>query len=143
MENNQSKGILVSDTQLTDIIDKYEFLMLHLNTQITPTINKMIQLQKEVQNLDVILNKTKGIETALIQANEKIENSTNQILNEKIDKAITLEINKKSKILDEIIEKQNKKIYNKELFIISISCFILGILIGYLIWKLKIQNQKE
>ena len=42
MENNQSKGILVSDTQLTDIIDKYEFLMLHLNTQITPTINKHI-----------------------------------------------------------------------------------------------------
>ena len=69
----------------------------------------------------------------MIQVNQTIENSTNQILNEKIDKAITLEINKKSKILDEIIEKQNKKIYNKELFIISISCFILGILIGYLI----------
>ena len=133
MENNQSKGILVSYTDLNNIIDKYEFLMFTLSTQITPTINRMIILQKEVQNLDVILNKTKGIETALIQANEKIENSTNQILNEKIDKAITLEINKKSKILDEIIEKQNKKIYNKELFIISISCFILGILIGYLI----------
>ena len=73
MENNKSKGILVSDTQLVDILDKYEFLMLHLNTQITPTINKMIQLQKEVQNLDVILDKTKGIETALIQANEKLE----------------------------------------------------------------------
>jgi hypothetical protein len=56
MENNKSKGILISDTQLIDIIDKYEFLMLHLNTQITPTINKMLQLQKEVQNLDVILS---------------------------------------------------------------------------------------
>ena len=75
MENNQSKGILVSYTDLNNIIDKYEFLMFTLSTQITPTINKMIQLQKEVQNLDVILNKTKGIETALIQANEKIENS--------------------------------------------------------------------
>ena len=143
MENNKSKGILVSDTQLTDIIDKYEFLMFTLSTQITPTINRMIILQKEVQNLNTLIIKVQSIEKNLIQVNQTIENSTNQILNEKIDKAITLEINKKSKILDEIIEKQNKKIYNKELFIISISCFILGILIGYLIWKLKIQNQKE
>lgn len=130
MENNKSKGILVSDTQLTDIIDKYEFLMLHLNTQITPTINKMIQLQKEVQILDVILDKTKGIETALIQANEKIENSTNQILNEKIDEAVKNKTGEKSKILDEIIQKQNKKIYKKEIFVIAISFLFLGILIG-------------
>ena len=131
MENNKSKGILVSDTQLIDIIDKYEFLMLHLNTQITPTINKMIQLQKEVQNLDVILNKTKGIETALIQANEKIENSTNQILNEKIDEAVKIKTDEKLKILDGIIEKQNQTIYKKQLFLISISCLVLGVLIGY------------
>lgn len=130
MENNKSKGILVSDTQLVDILDKYEFLMLHLNTQITPTINKMIQLQKEVQILDVILDKTKGIETALIQANEKIENSTNQILNEKIDEAVKNKTGEKSKILDEIIQKQNKKIYKKEIFVIAISFLFLGILIG-------------
>ena len=107
--------------------------MFTLSTQITPTINRMIILQKEVQNLNTLIIKVQSIEKNLIQVNQTIENSTNQILNEKIDKAITLEINKKSKILDEIIEKQNKKIYNKELFIISISCFILGILIGYLI----------
>ncbi len=130
MENNKSKGILVSDTQLTDIIDKYEFLMFHLNTQITPTINKMIQLQKEVQNLDVILDKTKGIETALIQANKKIENSTNQILTEKIEEAVKIKTDEKSKILDEIIQKQNQKIYKKEIFVIAISFLFLGILIG-------------
>ena len=130
MENNKSKGILVSDTQLVDILDKYEFLMLHLNTQITPTINRMIQLQKEVQNLDVILDKTKGIETALIQANEKIENSTNQILTEKIEEAVKIKIDEKSKILDEIIQKQNQKIYKKEVFVIAISFLFLGILIG-------------
>ncbi|MFX4235593.1 hypothetical protein ACN2EP_06435 [Aliarcobacter butzleri] len=130
MENNKSKGILVSDTQLVDIIDKYEFLMLHLNTQITPTINKMLQLQKEVQNLDVILDKTKGIETALIQANKKIENSTNQILTEKIEEAVKIKTDSKSKILDEIIQKQNQKIYKKEIFVIAISFLFLGILIG-------------
>lgn len=130
MENNKSKGILVSDTQLTDIIDKYEFLMLHLNTQITPTINKMIQLQKEVQNLDVILDKTKEIENALNQINLKIENSTNQILSEKIDEAVKIKIDEKSKILNEIIQKQNQKIYKKEIFVIAISFLFLGILIG-------------
>ncbi|MEV9498783.1 hypothetical protein [Aliarcobacter butzleri] len=130
MENNKSKGILVSDTQLTDIIDKYEFLMLHLNTQITPTINRMIQLQKEVQNLDVILDKTKEIENTLNQINLKIENSTNQILTEKIEEAVKIKIDEKSKILNEIIQKQNQKIYKKEVFIIAISFLFLGILIG-------------
>ncbi|MCT7616671.1 hypothetical protein N5U05_02865 [Aliarcobacter butzleri] len=130
MENNKSKGILISDTQLIDIIDKYEFLMLHLNTQITPTINRMIQLQKEVQNLDVILNKTKDTNEILTKINLKIENTTNQILNEKIDEAVKIKIDEKSKILDEIIQKQNQKIYKKEVFVIAISFLFLGILIG-------------
>ena len=98
MENNKSKGILVSYTDLDNIIDRYEFLMFTLNSQITPTINRMIRLQKEVQNLNTLIIKVQSIEKNLIQVNQTIENSTNQILNEKIDKAITLEINKKSKI---------------------------------------------
>ena len=130
MENNKSKGILISDTQLIDIIDKYEFLMLHLNTQITPTINRMIQLQKEVQNLDVILNKTKDTNEILTKINLKIENTTNQILNEKIDEAVKIKTDEKLKILDGIIQKQNQTIYKKEQFLISLSCLVLGILIG-------------
>ncbi len=130
MADNKSKGILVSDIQLVDILDKYEFLMFNLNTQITPTINKMIQLQKEVQNLDALLLKIKKIEENLIEVNKKIENSTNQILNEKIDEAVKVKIDEKSKILDEIIKKQNQKIYKKELLIIAISFLFLGILIG-------------
>ena len=113
MGNDKSKGIkgiLVSETQLNDVLDNFEFMSFTLNTQITPTINKMIELQKEVQNLDVILNKTKGIETALIQANEKIENSTNQILTEKIEEAVKIKIDEKSKILNEIIQKQNQNL---------------------------------
>ncbi|WP_323589158.1 hypothetical protein [Aliarcobacter butzleri] len=131
MENNKSKGILVSDTQLVDILDKYEFLMFNLNTQITPTINKMIELQKEVQNLDALLFKIKETEKTLNQINLKIESSTNQILTEKIEKELKIKIDEKSKKLDEIIDKQNQKIYKKELFIISIGCLFLGILIGY------------
>ena len=92
MENNKSKGILVSYTDLNNIIDRYEFLMFTLNSQITPTINRMIILQKEVQNLNTLIIKVQSIEKNLIQVNQTIENSTNQILNEKIDKAITLEI---------------------------------------------------
>ena len=38
MENN--KGILVSDTQLVDIIDKYEFLMLQLNAHLSQLLKK-------------------------------------------------------------------------------------------------------
>jgi hypothetical protein len=130
MGNDKSKGILVSETQLNDVLDSFEFMSFTLNTQITPTINKMIELQKEVQNLDALLLKTKNVEKILIQLNQRIENSTNQILNEKVEKAIKIKIEEKSKILDGIIKKQNQTIYKKELFLISISCLVLGVLIG-------------
>ena len=139
------KGILVSETQLNDVLDNFEFMLFTLNTQITPTINKMLQLQKEVQNLDVILNKTKNTNEILTKINLKIKNTTNQILNEKIDEAVKIKIDEKSKILDEIIQKQNQKIYKKEVFVIAISFLFLGILIGLIgcfLWKSKI-NQKE
>lgn len=130
MGNDKSKGILVSETQLNDVLDSFEFMSFTLNTQITPTINKMIELQKEVQNLDALLLKTKNVEKILIQLNQRIENSTNQILNEKVEKAIKIKIEEKAKILDGIIKKQNQTIYKKELFLISISCLVLGVLIG-------------
>ena len=130
------KGILVSETQLNDVLDNFEFMLFTLNTQITPTINKMLQLQKEVQNLDVILNKTKNTNEILTKINLKIENTTNQILNEKIDEAVKIKIDEKSKILDEIIQKQNQKIYKKEVFVIAISFLFLGILIGLIGWFL-------
>lgn len=132
MENNKSKGILVSDTQLIDIIDKYEFLMFNLNTQITPTINKMLVLQKEVQNLDLLLIKTSNLSKNLEQINLKIENSTDILLKQKIDDAVLSEINKASEILDAVLLKQNQKNFKKELFLSSLGCLFLGILIGIL-----------
>lgn len=138
MENNKSKGILVSDTQLVDIIDKYEFLMFNLNTQITPTINKMLVLQKEVQNLDSLLIKTSNLSKNLEQINLKIENSTDILLKQKIDDAVLTEIDKASEILDAVLLKQNQKSFKKELFLSSLGCLFLGILIGmyfkYYMW---------
>ena len=132
MENNKSKGILVSDTQLVDIIDKYEFLMFNLNTQITPTINKMLVLQKEVQNLDSLLIKTSNLTKNLEQINLIIENSTDILLKQKIDDAVLTEIDKASEILDSVLLKQNQKSFKKELFLSSLGCLFLGILIGIL-----------
>ena len=132
MENNKSKGILVSDTQLVDIIDKYEFLMFNLNTQITPTINKMLVLQKEVQNLDSLLIKTSNLSKNLEQINLKIENSTDILLKQKIDDAVLTEIDKASEILDAVLLKQNQKSFKKELLLSSLGCLFLGILIGIL-----------
>jgi hypothetical protein len=132
MENNKSKGILVSDTQLVDIIDKYEFLMFNLNTQIAPTINKMLVLQKEVQNLDSLLIKTSNLSKNLEQINLKIENSTDILLKQKIDDAVLTEIDKASEILDSVLLKQNQKSFKKELFLSSLGCLFLGILIGIL-----------
>ena len=132
MENNKSKGILVSDTQLVDIIDKYEFLMFNLNTQIAPTINKMLVLQKEVQNLDSLLIKTSNLSKNLEQINIKSENSTDRLLKQQIDDAVLTEIDKASEILDSVLLKQNQKSFKKELFLSSLGCLFLGILIGIL-----------
>lgn len=130
MENNKGKGILVSDTQLVDILDKYEFLMLQLNAHIEPTVKKMIELQKEVQNVDALIIKAFDLSKDLKQINLKIENSTDIILNQKIDDAVSIEIIKASKTLNDILTNQNKKSFRKELFLSSLSCMFLGVLIG-------------
>ena len=132
MENNKAKAkrILVSDTQLVDIIDKYEFLMFNLNTQITPTVNKMIELQKELQDIDVLLNKTSDLSKSLEQITLKIEKTTNVILNQKIEKAVEIEVVKISKILDDILNKQNQKTFKKILISSSLSCLIIGCFMG-------------
>lgn len=127
---NNNKGILVSDTQLVDILDKYEFLMFQLNTHIEPTINKMIELQKEVQNVDTLIIKVSSLSKDLKQINLKLENSTDIILKQKIDDAISTEIIKASKILNGVLVNQNKKSFKKELFLSSLGCLFLGVLIG-------------
>lgn len=132
MENNKGKGILVSETQLVDIIDKYEFLMLQLNTHIEPSINKMIELQKEVQNVDALIIKASDLSKDLKQINLKLENSTDIILNQKIDDAVSTEIIKASKTLNDVLVNQNKKSFKKELFSSSLGCLFLGVLIGIL-----------
>jgi hypothetical protein len=133
MENNKGKSILVSDTQLVDILDKYEFLMLQLNTHIEPTIIKMIELQKEVQNVDALIIKASDLSKNLRQINLKIENSTDIILKQKIDESVSKEIIKASKTLNDILINHNKKSFRKELFLSSLSCLFLGVLIGILI----------
>lgn len=132
MQNNNNKGILVSDTQLVDILDKYEFLMLQLNAHIEPTVKKMIELQKEVQNVDTLIIKASDLSKDLRQINLKIENSTGVILNQKIDDAVSTEIIKASKILNDILTNKNKKSFRKELFLSSLGCLFLGVLIGIL-----------
>lgn len=135
MENNKAKNILVSDTQLVDILDKYEYLMLHLNTQITPTINKMIALQKELHNIDRLLDKTSDISKSLEKMTLKIEETTNVILNEKIEKRVEIEVVKISKILDDILNKQNQKTFKKILISSSLSCLIIGYLICFFLTR--------
>lgn len=132
MENNKGKGILVSDMQLVDILDKYEFLMFQLNTHIEPTTNKMIELQKEVQNIDALMIKASNLSKDLKQINLNIENSTDIILKQKIDDFISKEINKASKTLNDILINQDKKSFIKELFLSSLGCLFLGVLIGIL-----------
>lgn len=133
MENNKAKAksILVSDTQLVDILDKYEYLMLHLNTKIEPTITKMIALQKELHNIDRLLDKTSNIYKSLEKMTLKIEETTNVILNEKIEKRVEIEVVKISKILDDILNKQNQKTFKKILISSSLGCLIIGYLICF------------
>lgn len=137
MENNKAKAksILVSDTQLVDILDKYEYLMLHLNTKIEPTITKMIALQKELHNIDRLLDKTSNISKSLEKMTLKIEETTNVILNEKIEKRVEIEVVKISKILDDILNKQNQKTFKKILISSSLSCLIIGYLICFFLTR--------
>ena len=92
----------------------------------------MIELQKEVQNVDALIIKAFDLSKDLKQINLKIENSTDIILNQKIDDAVSTEIIKASKTLNDVLVNQNKKSFKKELFLSSLGCLFLGVLIGIL-----------
>ena len=73
----------------------------------------MIELQKEVQNVDALIIKAFDLSKDLKQINLKIENSTDIILNQKIDDAVSTEIIKASKTLNDVLVNQNKKSFKK------------------------------
>ena len=87
---------------------------------------------KSFDKLDALIIKASSLSKDLKQINLKIENSTDIILNQKIDDAVSTEIIKASKTLNAVLVNQNKKSFKKELSLSSLGCLFLGVLIGIL-----------
>lgn len=157
----KAKVIELSDQELIDIVDRYEYLSTLLENKTIPTIQRLEKLDKEKSNIDILvkeLNMTKDflqkLSTKLTdETKQKIEAYLNNkvvvILKETFENNETLKsnINKIAnnsiyfqKILEQ--DEKNLKTYKKMLglkglIFSSLSGILIGFFIGMAFFKLQ------
>jgi hypothetical protein len=157
----KAKVIELSDQELIDIVDRYEYLSTLLENKTIPTIQRLEKLDKEKSNIDILvkeLNTTKDflqkLSTQLTdETKQKIEAYLNNkvvvILKETFENNETLKsnINKIAnnsiyfqKILEQ--DEKNLKTYKKMLglkglIFSSLSGILIGFFIGMAFFKLQ------
>ena len=142
----RAKVIELSEQELIDIVDRYEYLSTLLNSKITPNINRLEKLEQEKINIDTLvkeLNSTKDFLSKLStnlsnDAKQKIETYLNnkvvEVLKNAFENNKTLESNI-SKIADnslffkQVLESDQKHLraYKK---IVGYKALILSSIIG-------------
>ena len=142
----RAKVIELSEQELIDVVDRFEYLSTLLNSKITPNINRLGKLEQEKINIDVLvkeLNSTKDFLSKLStnlsnDAKQKIETYLNnkvvEVLKNAFENNKTLESNI-SKIADnslffkQVLESDQKHLraYKK---IVGYKALILSSIIG-------------
>lgn len=147
----KAKVIELSEQELIDIVDRFEYLSTFLNSKIIPNINRLEKLEQEKINIDTLvkeLNSTKDFLSKLStnlsnDAKQKIETYLNnkvvEVLKNAFENNKTLESNI-SKIADnslffkQVLESDQKylRAYKKIVgYKALILCSIIGIFLGF------------
>ena len=148
---SKAKVIELSEQELIDIVDRYEYLSTLLNSKITPNINRLEKLENEKINIDILLKELTSTKEFLGKlstnlskdAKEKIETYLNNkvvdVLKNAFENNEILESNI-SKIADnslffkQVLESDQKylRAYKKIVgYKALILCSIIGIFLGF------------
>ena len=68
----KAKVIELSEQELIDIVDRYEYLSTLLNSKITPNINRLEKLENERINIDVLVKELTSTKEFLAAVNAKV-----------------------------------------------------------------------
>ena len=74
----RAKVIELSEQELIDIVDRYEYLSTLLNSKITPNINRLEQLENERINIDVLVKELTSTKEFLGKLSTNLSNDAKQ-----------------------------------------------------------------
>ena len=112
---SKAKVIKLSEQELIDIVDRYEYLSTLLNSKITPNINRLEQLENEKINIDILLKELTSTKEFLGKLSTNLSNDAKQKIETYLNNKV-VEILKNAFENNEILESNISKIADNSLF---------------------------
>jgi hypothetical protein len=111
----KAKVIELSEQELIDIVDRYEYLSTLLNSKITPNINRLEKLENEKINIDILLKELTSTKEFLGKLSTNLSNDAKQKIETYLNNKV-VEILKNAFENNEILESNISKIADNSLF---------------------------
>lgn len=112
---SKAKVIELSDLELIDIVDRYEYLSTLLNSKITPNINRLEKLEQEKINIDTLVKELNSTKDFLSKLSTHLSNDAKQKIETYLNNKV-VEILKNAFENNEILESNISKIADNSLF---------------------------
>ncbi|MGH2279719.1 hypothetical protein ACRCD7_11335 [Aliarcobacter sp. ERUVET-7] len=112
---SKAKVIELSDLELIDIVDRYEYLSTLLNSKITPNINRLEKLENEKINIDILVKELTSTKEFLGKLSTNLSNDAKQKIETYLNNKV-VEVLKNAFENNEILESNISKIADNSLF---------------------------
>ncbi len=111
----RAKVIELSEQELIDIVDRYEYLSTLLNSKITPNINRLEKLEQERINIDVLVKELTSTKEFLGKLSTNLSNDAKQKIETYLNNKV-VEVLKNAFENNETLESNISKIADNSLF---------------------------
>lgn len=111
----RAKVIELSEQELIDIVDRYEYLSTLLNSKITPNINRLEKLENEKINIDILLKELTSTKEFLGKLSTNLSNDAKQKIETYLNNKV-VEVLKNAFENNKTLESNISKIADNSLF---------------------------
>lgn len=111
----RAKVIELSEQELIDVVDRFEYLSTLLNSKIIPNINRLEKLEQEKINIDTLVKELNSTKDFLSKLSTHLSNDAKQKIETYLNNKV-VEILKNAFENNEILESNISKIADNSLF---------------------------
>ena len=111
----KAKVIELSEQELIDVVDRFEYLSTLLNSKIIPNINRLEKLEQEKINIDTLVKELNSTKDFLSKLSTNLSNDAKQKIETYLNNKV-VEILKNAFENNEILESNISKIADNSLF---------------------------
>ena len=111
----KAKVIELSEQELIDIVDRYEYLSTLLNSKITPNINRLEKLENEKINIDILVKELTSTKEFLGKLSTNLSNDAKQKIETYLNNKV-VEVLKNAFENNKTLESNISKIADNSLF---------------------------